>query len=150
MDTFESLSHSVWECKYHVVFIPKCRRKTLYGTLRATSGRGVPEVGHAEGESDRRRAAAPGPRAHADRETAEVCGVAGGWVYQERHPLGARLRGAPAQLRRAAFLGAWLLRVDRRRDERIIREYIRSSRKKPISDWINWDCGVSGPPAGWR
>jgi putative transposase len=34
MDTFESLSHSVWECKYHVVFIPKCRRKTLYGTLR--------------------------------------------------------------------------------------------------------------------
>ncbi len=29
MDTVESLSHSVWECKYHVVFIPKCRRKTL-------------------------------------------------------------------------------------------------------------------------
>ena len=29
MDTFESLHHSVWECKYRVVFIPKCRRKTL-------------------------------------------------------------------------------------------------------------------------
>ena len=38
MDTFESLSHSVWECKYHVVFIPKCRRKTLYGTLRQHLG----------------------------------------------------------------------------------------------------------------
>ena len=38
MDTFESLSHSVWECKYHVVFIPKCRRKTLYGQLRQHSG----------------------------------------------------------------------------------------------------------------
>jgi putative transposase len=38
MDTFESLSHSVWECKYHVVFIPKCRRKTLYGTLRKHLG----------------------------------------------------------------------------------------------------------------
>src|SRR6516165_5257548 len=38
MDTLESLSHSVWDCKYHVVFIPKCRRKTLYGTLRKHLG----------------------------------------------------------------------------------------------------------------
>ena len=34
MDEFESLSHSKWECKYHVVFIPKRRRKTLYGQLK--------------------------------------------------------------------------------------------------------------------
>ena len=34
MDEFESLSHSKWECKYHVVFIPKCRRKRLYKELR--------------------------------------------------------------------------------------------------------------------
>ena len=33
MDELESLSHTKWECKYHVVFIPKCRRKTLYGEL---------------------------------------------------------------------------------------------------------------------
>ena len=38
MDTFESLNHSVWDCKYHVVFIPKCRRKTLYGELRKHLG----------------------------------------------------------------------------------------------------------------
>ena len=38
MDRFESLNHSVWECKYHVVFIPKCRRKTLYGQLRQHLG----------------------------------------------------------------------------------------------------------------
>jgi hypothetical protein len=30
MDDYESLSHTTWTCKYHVVFIPKCRRKTLY------------------------------------------------------------------------------------------------------------------------
>ena len=29
-----SLSHTKWECKYHVVFIPKLRRRTLYGELR--------------------------------------------------------------------------------------------------------------------
>ena len=34
MDDYESLSHTKWECKYHVVFIPKCRRKTLYVQLR--------------------------------------------------------------------------------------------------------------------
>lgn len=38
MDTCESLNHSVWECKYHVVFIPKCRRKVLYGELRRHLG----------------------------------------------------------------------------------------------------------------
>jgi putative transposase len=38
MDTLESLNHSVWDCKYHVVFIPKCRRKTLYGQLRQHLG----------------------------------------------------------------------------------------------------------------
>ena len=38
MDEFESLSHSRWECKYHVVFIPKCRRKSLYARLRAHLG----------------------------------------------------------------------------------------------------------------
>ena len=38
MDKYESLSHSKWECKYHLVFIPKCRRKTLYGQLRSAIG----------------------------------------------------------------------------------------------------------------
>jgi len=38
MDARKSLSHTVWECKYHVVFIPKCRRKTLYGALRKHLG----------------------------------------------------------------------------------------------------------------
>ncbi len=38
MDQVESLSHTKWECKYHVVFIPKCRRKTLYKELRGHLG----------------------------------------------------------------------------------------------------------------
>ena len=38
MDEPESLNHTKWECKYHVVFIPKCRRKTLYQELRRYLG----------------------------------------------------------------------------------------------------------------
>ena len=33
MDEFESLSRTKWDCKYHVVFIPKCWRKTLYMSI---------------------------------------------------------------------------------------------------------------------
>ena len=38
MDEYEAVSHTTWECKYHVVFVPKCRRKTLYGELRKHLG----------------------------------------------------------------------------------------------------------------
>jgi putative transposase len=38
MDEYQSLSHTVWDCKYHVVWIPKCRRKALYEELRKHMG----------------------------------------------------------------------------------------------------------------
>ena len=38
MDEYQSLNHTQWECLYHVVFIPKCRRKTLYAGLRKYLG----------------------------------------------------------------------------------------------------------------
>ncbi len=38
MDELDSLSHTKWDCKYRVVFIPKCRRKTLYAQLRQYLG----------------------------------------------------------------------------------------------------------------
>ena len=38
MNDLESLSHTLWECKYHVVWIPKYRRKVLYGDIRKHLG----------------------------------------------------------------------------------------------------------------
>jgi putative transposase len=38
MDVLETLAHTTWECKYHVVFIPKYRRQALYGQLRMHLG----------------------------------------------------------------------------------------------------------------
>jgi REP-associated tyrosine transposase len=38
MNEFQSLSHTKWECKYHIVFIPKYRRKVLYGQVRQELG----------------------------------------------------------------------------------------------------------------
>jgi len=39
MQDYRSLSHTRWECKYHVIFIPKCRRKVLYGRVRDHLGK---------------------------------------------------------------------------------------------------------------
>lgn len=36
--TFESLSHSRFDCKYHLVFVPKYRKKKLYGEIRRYLG----------------------------------------------------------------------------------------------------------------
>jgi putative transposase len=38
MDSVKTLCHTKWECKYHVVWIPKYRRKVLYGQLRRHLG----------------------------------------------------------------------------------------------------------------
>jgi putative transposase len=35
---YESLSHSRWDCKYHIVFVPKGRKKVLYGKIRKFLG----------------------------------------------------------------------------------------------------------------
>ena len=38
MGNVESLGHTRWDCKYHLVWVPKCRRKVLYGQLRKFLG----------------------------------------------------------------------------------------------------------------
>ena len=38
MNDYESLKHTMWECKYHIVFIPKFRKKPIFGVLRKELG----------------------------------------------------------------------------------------------------------------
>ena len=37
-ELYQSLSHSKWDCKYHVVFVPKRRRKAIFGQTRRQLG----------------------------------------------------------------------------------------------------------------
>lgn len=39
MHDWQSLAHVRWDCKYHVVIVPKYRRKRLYGSMRRRVGR---------------------------------------------------------------------------------------------------------------
>jgi putative transposase len=44
MKEFQSLSHTKWDCKYHVVFIPKRRKKKIFGALRKHLGEVLHEL----------------------------------------------------------------------------------------------------------
>jgi len=114
MEEYES--HSKWECKYHVVFIPKCRRKTLYGELRRHLGEVFRKLALQKESKIEEGHLMPDHGSYDDLDSTEIRGLAGGRVYQgqECDPFGPCLRREEAQLRGAAFLGQRVLRLDRR------------------------------------
>jgi len=126
MDEYESLSHTKWECKYHVVFIPKRRRKTIY-VERSALGGGVSQAGLAKGKPDRGRASSGRSRAHDDFDPAEIRGVAGDWIHQGKEcdhlarVYGEKKRNFVGQHFWAR--GYFVSTVGR--DEAVIREYIQ-------------------------
>jgi len=38
VELYQSLEHTKWDCKYHIVWIPKYRKKAIYGSLRKYLG----------------------------------------------------------------------------------------------------------------
>ena len=49
MREYESLSHTKWDCKYHVVFIPKRRKKAIFGGIRKYLGKMLHELAGQKG-----------------------------------------------------------------------------------------------------
>lgn len=49
MPDYKSLTHTRWDCKYHVVFIPKKRQKVIYGHLRKMLGEILHELASRKG-----------------------------------------------------------------------------------------------------
>jgi REP-associated tyrosine transposase len=132
MDEAENLSHTKWQCKYHVVFIPKCRRKTLYKELRRYLGEVIAQVSRAEAEPDRGGAPDGGSCAHDDLDTAEVRGVAGGGIHQgqECNTSGAGLWRAEANFVGQHFWARGYFVSTVGRDEAVIRAYIRHQERE--------------------
>ena len=48
-DDVNSLSHSKWRCKYHIVFAPKYRRQVIYGKIKADVGKILRELSERKG-----------------------------------------------------------------------------------------------------
>jgi putative transposase len=132
MDDGESLSHTKWECKYHVVFIPKCRRKTLYQELRwhlgevfrrlAEQKESQIEEGHLQPDHVHMMIAIPPKHA-----VSQVIGyIKGKSAIHLARVYGERKRNFVGQHFWAR--GFWVSTVGR--DERIIREYIRKQEEE--------------------
>src|SRR3989454_9157583 len=93
-DLYQSLSHSKWDCKYHVVFVPKRRRKVIFGRFRGPVGRDLPRTGEAEGVSDCRRTPHARPCAHVHRDSAQSPGGLGNRFLKGKSAIAiARLGG---------------------------------------------------------
>src|ERR1035437_2178122 len=116
MDEYASLSHTKWDCKYHIVFIPKCLRKVLYKTLRQHLGEVFRDLAQQreckieEGHlmSDHVHILISIPPKYAVSQVV--------WVYQrqERNPLGADVWGTKTELCWSTFLGARVSGIDSR------------------------------------
>src|SRR5579859_3902462 len=131
MDEYESLSHSKWECKYHVIFIPKCRRKTLYKELRQHLGEVFRRLAEPE-QSRIEEGHLMAHHVHDDLDSAQVRGVRGGGLHQGQKcdsPC-AGLWRAQAEFCWSTLLGAGYMVSTVGRDETVIREYIRNQEQE--------------------
>jgi len=110
MEDFSSLNHTRWECKYHVVFIPKCRRKVLYGQVRQHLGKLFHELA-GQRESKILEGHLCVDHVHM---LAQALGVPCGGIRegQERDPCRQGLYGTASEFQGLPLLGTRLLRVD--------------------------------------
>ena len=115
MPTYRSLNHTKWHCQYHVVFIPKYRRKAMYGGLRRDLGEVFRRLAlHRESEVEEGHLLPD--HVHMMMSIPPKCEVLcrpGHRISQgeECHPHRSGVRGTFAELRGAALLGPGLLRV---------------------------------------
>src|SRR5271155_3899746 len=109
MDEYATLNHTTWDCKYHVVFIPKYRRKLLFQELRKPLGEVFRQLA-AQKESKVEEGHLLPDHVHMLLSMPPKYAVSRSRVHQgkERDPSGADLRRTKAQLRGAKLLGARL------------------------------------------
>jgi len=68
-ELYQSLSHSKWDCKYHVVFVPKTTAEGHFRAGAPTTGRDLPRAGPAKGMPDYRGPSDAGPCAYVHRDS---------------------------------------------------------------------------------
>src|SRR5207249_1645655 len=147
----ESLNHTKWECKYHVVFIPKCRRKTLYKELRRYLGEVFRrlaeqkesriEEGHLMPDHVHMMIAIPPKYA-----VSQVIGYIKGRGRFTWHGFMERGSG----ILWVSISGPEGTSCRRWGGMRLWCESTSGSRSKRTSGWISWACGNDWPPLRWR
>lgn len=108
MEDYRSLSHAKWQCKHHVIFIPKCRRKKLYGVLRRELGEVFRRLAEQK-ECEIIEGHIMVDRVHMVISISPKLAVSSVVGYKERDPCGAPFSQEGAELRRAVTVGGGAL-----------------------------------------
>jgi putative transposase len=93
-DAYQSLAHSKWDCKYHIVFVSKRRRKAIFGKIRREVGPVFHALAKQKEVPDRGRTPEGRSRAYVPRDSAEAPGGVGYRFLKRRSAIAiARLSG---------------------------------------------------------
>ena len=131
---YKQLNHTVWECKYHVVFIPKYRKKALYGALRRHIGPVFRQLASQKGceileghvMSDHVHMLISIPPKYA------VSGVIGYIKGKSAIYIARNFRGKARNFTGESFWARGYCVSTVGRDEKVIREYIKNQEEEDI------------------
>jgi len=108
--TYQSLSHSKWDCKYHVVFVPKYRSQAIYGEIRRQLGPVFHELAKQKECQSIEGHLIPD---HVHMRIAILLKLRsrfGDWIHQrQERDSHCSNAGQRTELRRRTFLGAWIV-----------------------------------------
>ncbi|ADE15010.1 transposase IS200-family protein [Nitrosococcus halophilus Nc 4] len=131
MPDYKSLSHTKWDCKYHVVLIPKKRQKWIYGSLRKYLGEIFRELANRRGVEI--------VEGHLMRDHVYIClsippkysvsHVVGYLKGKSAIAIARRFRGKPRNFNGEHFWARGYFVSTVGLDERVVREYIRNQEK---------------------
>ncbi len=79
-----SLAHTSWECKYHIVFAPKYRRQVIYGKMKAEIGKILRELCERKGIRDHSSRMLSGSYTYADSYTAQIQRIRNCWIFERK------------------------------------------------------------------
>lgn len=86
-DDINSLAHSKWNCKYHVVFAPKYRRMIIYNQIKVDVGKILRKLCEQKEIEIIEAELCPDHVAHVDSDSAEIqCGADYGISEREKFP----------------------------------------------------------------
>ena len=136
MRVCKSLSHTRWDCKYHVVFVPKYRKKKIYGDIRKYLGEMLHELAsHKESEIE---------EGHLHRDHIHICisippkyavsKVVGYIKGKSAIGIAKKFGGRKRNFRGGNFWtrGYYVSTIGL--DEEIVKEYVKSQERKEIKE----------------
>ena len=82
MNNKESLAHTSWNCKFHIVFAPKYRRREIYGALRRYTRKNIKNALRKKRNRNNRSRMLHRPCTYAGKNTAKIQRVADSRIPQ--------------------------------------------------------------------